>query len=62
MASIPPSSRVVIGGIDTHKDQHVAAVTDTTGVVLATEPFSTTRGYRAWSAAARLRRRAPGRH
>jgi transposase len=48
MASIPPSSRVVIGGIDTHKDLHVAAVADTTGVVLGTEAFSTTRaGYRA---------------
>jgi transposase len=48
MASIPPTSRTVIGGIDTHKDLHVAAVIDTAGVVLATESFSTTRaGYRA---------------
>jgi transposase len=48
MASIPPSSRVVIGGIDTHKDLHVAAVLDTAGVLLGTEAFSTTRaGYRA---------------
>jgi transposase len=48
MVSIPPSSRVVIGGIDTHNDLHVAAVIDTAGVVLGTESFSTTRaGYRA---------------
>jgi len=48
MASIPPSSPTVIGGVDTHKDLHVAAVIDTTGVVLGTESFSTTRaGYRA---------------
>src|SRR5512132_2873738 len=48
MASIPPTSRVVIGGIDTHKDLHVAAVLDTAGGLLGTEAFSTTRaGYRA---------------
>jgi hypothetical protein len=52
MASMPPQldpvSRVVVAGIDTHKDLHVAAVVDTDGVVLATESFSTTRaGYRA---------------
>lgn len=52
MASIAPSaesvSRVVIGGIDTHKDLHVAAIVDTTETVLGTESFSTTRaGYRA---------------
>jgi transposase len=52
MASMPsqldPVSRVVIGGVDTHKDLHVAAVVDTEAVVLATESFSTTRaGYRA---------------
>jgi Transposase len=48
MASIPPSSPIVIGGVDTHKDLHVAAVIDTAGVVLGTESFSTTRaGYRA---------------
>ena len=44
----PPVSRVVIGGVDTHKDLHVAAVVDTEAVVLGTESFSTTRaGYRA---------------
>lgn len=48
MASIPPVSRVVIGGVDTHKDLHVAAVIDTDDHVLDTEAFSTTRaGYRA---------------
>jgi transposase len=41
-------SRVVIGGVDTHKDLHVAAIVDTEAVVLGTESFSTTRaGYRA---------------
>jgi transposase len=48
MASIAPTSRVVIGGIDTHKDLHVAAVIDTAGSLLGTQSFSTTRaGYRA---------------
>ncbi|MFE7216577.1 transposase, partial [Streptomyces sp. NPDC057611] len=48
MASIPPLSRVVIGGVDTHKDLHVAAVIDTDDHVLDTRAFSTTRaGYRA---------------
>lgn len=46
----PPAatSRVVVGGIDTHKDLHVAAVIDTAEAVLGTHSFSTTRaGYRA---------------
>lgn len=46
----PPAStsRVVIGGVDTHKELHVAAVIDTAETVLATHSFSTTRaGYRA---------------
>jgi len=48
----PPSavstSRVVFGGIDTHKELHVAAVVDFGEVVLGTASFSTTRaGYRA---------------
>ena len=48
MASIPPTSRVVIGGVDTHKDLHVAAVVDAGDTVLGTASFSTTRaGYRA---------------
>ena len=38
----------VVGGVDTHKDMHMAAVITTDGVVLGTEAFSTTRaGYRA---------------
>jgi transposase len=41
-------SPVVVGGIDTHKDLHAAAVLDSAGSVLGTESFSTTRaGYRA---------------
>lgn len=45
IASLPA---VVIGGIDTHKDIHVAAVVDPHGTVLGTEQYSTTRaGYRA---------------
>ncbi len=41
-------SRVVVGGIDTHKDLHVAALIDLAETVLATHSFSTTRaGYRA---------------
>src|SRR5919199_4038112 len=48
MTTLEAASRVIVGGIDTHKDLHVAAVLDTEGVVLATESFSTTRaGYRA---------------
>ena len=48
MAPLEAASRVVVGGIDTHKDLHVAAVLDTAGVVLGTQAFSTTRaGYRA---------------
>lgn len=47
---LPPAStsRVVIAGVDTHKELHVAAVIDTAETVLATHSFSTTRaGYRA---------------
>jgi transposase len=44
----PATSPVVIAGVDTHKDLHVAAVIDTGERVLATKSFSTTRaGYRA---------------
>jgi hypothetical protein len=41
---VPPAatSPVVIGGIDTHKELHVAAVIDTGENVLATRSFSTT--------------------
>ena len=42
------TDRVVVGGIDTHKDLHVAAVLDGRENVLGTRSFSTTRaGYRA---------------
>jgi transposase len=45
---LPMLSRVVTGGVDTHKDLHVAAVIDTGENVLGTKSFSTTRaGYRA---------------
>jgi transposase len=48
MAELAAASRVVVGGIDTHKDLHVAAVLGTAGDVLGTQSFSTTRaGYRA---------------
>jgi transposase len=41
-------SPIVIGGVDTHKEVHVAAVVDSNDVVLGTEMFATTRaGYRA---------------
>ncbi len=39
--------RVVIGGVDTHKDVHVAAVIDARGQILATASFAATaKGYR----------------
>jgi transposase len=42
------SRRMVVGGVDTHKDLHVAAIVDAADAVIATESFSTTRaGYRA---------------
>ena len=38
----------IVGGVDTHKDMHMAAVITTDGVVLGAEAFSTTRaGYPA---------------
>ena len=47
VAVTAPGSIDVIGGIDTHKDIHVAAVIDANGGLLGTEQFSTTRaGYR----------------
>lgn len=46
------TKRCVIGGVDTHKDLHVAAIVDENDRVLATASFATTRqGYRqmlAW--------------
>ena len=39
--------RVVIGGVDTHKDVHVAAVIDERGKILDTANFkATAEGYR----------------
>lgn len=47
-----PEETDVIGGVDTHKELHVAAVVDYRDRVLGTETFPTTRhGYRlmlAW--------------
>ena len=52
MNTIAHHDVVVIGGVDTHKDIHVAAVLDQLGRLLGTESFPTTRnGYRrllAW--------------
>jgi transposase len=46
------ATRSIIGGVDTHKDLHVAAVVDDCDCVLETHSFATTRqGYRqmlAW--------------
>ncbi len=42
-----PAKRHVIGGVDTHKDLHVAAVVDEHDRVLGSQSFATTRqGYR----------------
>jgi len=44
---MPSDARVVIGGVDTHKDVHVAALIDHQGRILATADFSTrVSGYR----------------
>lgn len=52
MDKTPSTARRVVGGVDTHKDLHVAAVVDERDVVLETRSFATTRqGYRqllAW--------------
>jgi transposase len=46
--SMPCSTRRVVGGIDTHKDLHFAAVVDISGEVLGQRAFATTRQrYRA---------------
>lgn len=50
MSTIAPqdAAREVVGGVDTHKDTHTAAVLDTAGRVLGTEQFVTTAaGYRS---------------
>jgi Transposase len=52
MDVIEGSNRRIVGGVDTHKDLHVAAVVDEQDCVLATQSFAATRqGYRqmlAW--------------
>jgi transposase len=46
MAMMAAQAPTVIGGIDTHKDLHTAAVVDAHGAVLGVESFATTRaGY-----------------
>lgn len=48
MDRMPDSERVVVVGVDTHRDTHTAAVLDTLGTVLDTAVFPTDRGgYRA---------------
>jgi transposase len=42
MTTLTETTAVVIGGVDTHADVHVAAVIDDTGRLLATECFDTT--------------------
>ncbi len=45
--SMPSEQRVVIGGVDTHKDVHVAAIIDERGKILDTASFAATaKGYR----------------
>lgn len=45
---MPSEKRVVIGGVDTHKDVHVAAVVDEVGKILDTKSFDATeKGHRA---------------
>src|SRR5271165_2883137 len=52
MAVIEGRERHIVGGVDTHKDLHVAAVVDEQDRILGTRSFPTTRqGYRqmlAW--------------
>jgi transposase len=52
MTTMTSTAQVVVGGVDTHADAHVAAVCDRLGAVLGTRSFPTTgRGYRqllAW--------------
>ena len=48
MNSMPATARQIIGGVDTHRDLHHAAIIDGHGEILATRSFATTRaGYRA---------------
>jgi transposase len=46
MQSMPAPARAVTVGVDTHLDQHVAAVVDQAGRLLDTKAFpASTRGY-----------------
>ena len=48
MTNLAAETPIVVGGVDTHQDLHVAAVVSSDGSVLGSESFSTTRaGYRA---------------
>ncbi len=50
-AMLSDRTRLVTGGIDTHKDTHVAAVVDQLGAEIATRAFPTTAaGYRELAA------------
>ena len=40
---MPGKTSVVVGGVDTHKDVHVAAIVDPTGRILGTSSFPTTK-------------------
>lgn len=42
MNSLTEPARKVVGGVDTHKDVHVAAIVDDAGRILGTESFATT--------------------
>jgi hypothetical protein len=56
MAVIEGIERRIVGGVDTHKDLHVAAVVDEQDRVLGTHSFATTR-QRARSRSKRWRSR-----
>ena len=76
--AVTGGTRRIVGGVDTHKDLHVAAVVDEQDRVIGTRSFATTRqGYRqmlAWMRSVgelqrigiefdgQLRRRAPALH
>jgi transposase len=48
--AIVDSARLVVGGVDTHRDSNVAAVVDMNGGLLGVESFPTTAdGHRALS-------------
>jgi transposase len=48
MTTMTPTRRLVTGGVDTHRDLHVAAALDNLGALLGTATFpTTTAGYRA---------------